>query len=164
MATQAIEQISDAPAPTKSRRGIFLLALGGILAGGAAGVFALGPVLTKRAAAKPAAVTKDASKTETPVHYEFANLVLNPAGTGGTRFLMLTATFQVKDDATKQLFTDRDSEVRDRILGVLGKRTVDDLAEMSHREVIKQELIDSVGAMFPKGAIVKLSFPQFVIQ
>lgn len=127
-------------------------------------MFALGPVLTKRAAAKPAVATKDAGKVEIPISYELANLVLNPAGTGGTRFLMVTTSFQIKDQATKDLFTNHDSQVRDRILSLLGKKTVDELADMDHREAIKRELMDSIGVMFPKGSIVNLFFPQFVIQ
>lgn len=164
MATQAIEQVDEAPPQNKGKRVILLLALGGILAGGAAGALALGPVIAKRIAARPAPAKTDAAKVDLAVTYDMANLVLNPAGTGGTRFLMVTATFQLKDDNTKDLFKARDSEVRDRILSVLGEKTIDDLSAMDQREGIKKEIVDSVGAMFPKGTILNLFLPQFVIQ
>ncbi|HTR79917.1 MAG TPA: flagellar basal body-associated FliL family protein [Gemmatimonadaceae bacterium] len=169
MATQAIEQVGEtteaAPAPEaakKGGRGVLLLALAGVVAGGAAGVFALGPMLTKRVAHKAPAT--HAAATAVPVVHEIANLVLNPSGTGGTRFLMVTATFQVKDADANQLLVDHEAEVRDRILSLLGKKTVDQLADIEQRDEIKREVMDSVATMFPKGSLVNLYFPQFVIQ
>ena len=166
MATEAIEQVpetadTEAAPPAKSKRGVLILAVAGIVAGAAAGLFALGPQLAKRRTAP--APAKPAESSNYVVH-AVDNLVLNPAGSNGTRFLMVNATFQLKDGGTEQVMKDHEAEVRDHILALLGKKTVDELTDMSQREGLKQEVIDAVAPLFPKGAIRHVFFPQFVIQ
>lgn len=166
MATQAIEQApaenAEGAAAPKGKRTVLLLAVAGILAGGAAGFLGVGPVLAKRRAAAPAAVKHE--EPAASVLHAIDNLVLNPAGSNGTRFLMVTATFEVKDGGVEQLMKDHEAEVRDRILALLGKKTIDDLTDISQRETIKKEVEDAVAPLLPKGAIRKVFFPQFVTQ
>lgn len=167
MATQAIEQASEtdaAAAPAKGGRSVLILAVAGLAAGSAAGLFGIGPVLAKRRAETPAAPAKPAEVASTAVPHEVANLVLNPAGSNGTRFLMVTATFQLKDAAAEALMKEHEAEVRDAILALLGKKTVDDLTDISQREQIKTDVLAAVAPLFPKGSVLKVFFPQFVIQ
>jgi flagellar protein FliL len=170
MATQAIEQTpapvagaGEAVAPTKGKRTVLILAVAGIAAGAAAGLFVAGPMLAKRRAA-PHAEKASADTPSTSVVHAIENLVLNPAGSGGTRFLMVTATFELKDGGAEQQMKDREAEVRDHVLALLGKKTVDELTDISLRDGIKKEVLDAVTPLFPKGAVLKVFFPQFVIQ
>lgn len=96
--------------------------------------------------------------------YLMENLVLNPAGTGGTRFLMVSVAFGVKDAAASDAMKARDFEVRDALLGVLGTKTVAQLANIAVRDSLKTELRQQVGGLFPKGTVQRVYFPQFVIQ
>ena len=85
------------------------------------------------------------------------NIVLNPAGTNGQRFLMVTAAFQVKDAETDALMKEHEAEIRDHMLALLGKKTVEDLTDPLQREPIKKEVLEAVSPMFPKGAILQSS-------
>jgi flagellar FliL protein len=165
MATQAIEQVAEnaeqAPA-SKGKKGVLILAVAGIAAGAAAGLFGVGPMLAKRRS--PAPAHKAAEVPSSAVVHPIENLVLNPAGSGGTRFLMVTATFELKDASVEEQMKDHEAEVRDRILSLLGKKTVDQLTDIAERDAIKKEVMDAVSPMFPKGAVLKVFFPQFVIQ
>jgi flagellar protein FliL len=166
MATEAIEQApaadeAAAPTPASGKRNVLLLALAGVIAGAAVGLFGVGPVLAKRKTSHPA------PKVEEPrsaVQHSLENLVLNPAGSGGTRFLMVTAAFELKDAAGEQLMKDHEAEIRDRILALLGQKTVEELTEPSQRDLIKKQVLDAVTPVFPKGVVLKVFFPQFVIQ
>lgn len=169
MATQAIEQVpategaaDAAPAPGGGKRMVLIMAVAGLAAGAAAGLFGVGPILAKRRAAAPPKHTVEAP-TAAVVH-AIENLVLNPAGSGGTRFLMVTATFELKDAAAEEVMKEREAEVRDRILGLLGKKTIDELTDITKRDEIKQEVLAAVSPVFPKGGVLKVFFPQFVIQ
>jgi flagellar FliL protein len=166
MATQAIEQVPTAApeaTPAKKGRGVLILAVAGLTAGAAAGLFGIGPILAKRKAASHEA-PKAVEAMNSAVTHAIDNIVLNPAGSGGTRFLMVSATFELKDGSTEQLMKDHEPEIRDRILSLLGKKTVEDLTEPMLRDVIKKEVLDAVAPLFPKGAVRKVFFPQFVIQ
>jgi flagellar basal body-associated protein FliL len=175
MATQAIDQapIAEGEAATAAPAGkgkIMMFAAIGLLAGFATGLFGVGPILAKSKAATPAAEKKaekgggEGGEGSGATVHAVDNLVLNPAGSNGTRFLMVTASFQLKDAAGEQLMKDHEAEVRDVILGLLGKKTIDELTDIAKRDAIKKELLDAVAPVFPKGTVVKVFFPQFVVQ
>ena len=168
MATQAIEQAPEtaadaASAPAKGR-GVMMLAVAGLLAGAAAGLFGLGPVLAKKKAMTPPPPPKAEAEGASSATHEISNLVLNPANSGGTRFLMVTAAFELRDGKADQMMKDREAEVRDHILALLGKKTVEDLTDINARDLVKKEVLDTIAPLFPKGAVIRVFFPQFVIQ
>jgi flagellar FliL protein len=100
-----------------------------------------------------------------PPLYTIADLVLNPAGSGGTRFLMLSVAFDMKDSASVELIKLRDAEIKDAVLALVGAKTVEQLAEVSSREPMKLEINELVSKIIKKKKLIKrVSFPQFVIQ
>ena len=100
---------------------------------------------------------------EKPVH-TIDNLVLNPAESGGTRFLLLSVSFETKNAAILEQMKARDAELRDAVLVTLGGKTVDQLADMTQREALKVDLTKAAAKLFKKGAVKRIYFPQFVIQ
>ena len=188
--SEEVEAPAEAEAPPKKGpKGAVLVGalVGTLLLGSAAGVFAIGPMIVKKsgydvvpgahgsAAGDSAAVGEDgaAGGEDGGKEGEVAgsalhlvdNLVLNPAGSGGARFLMLAAAVEFADSKLVDEMKTRDAEARDVILRVMGARTVDELSDMSIRERLKQELADSLGALFKKKKqIRRIYFPQFVIQ
>jgi len=99
-----------------------------------------------------------------PPLYTISDLVLNPAGSGGTRFLMLSVAFDVKDSAAVETLKQRDAEIKDAVLALVGAKTVEQLSEVSSREPLKVEIKDLVQTIAKKKFIKRVSFPQFVIQ
>ena len=100
-----------------------------------------------------------------PSVYTVADMVLNPAGSGGQRFVMLTVAMEAKDSATVALLQGRDPEIRDAILALVGGKTVEELAEVASREPLKAEIMATVAKITKKKKGVKrVSFPQCVIQ
>ena len=159
---EASDAAAEAPKPRARIGALPILIVVGLIAGGGLGTFATGPMLARRLAA-PAATPKKADDSAHPLH-SIDNLVLNPAGTGGTRFLMVNATLELRDAAAEQLVKDREAEVRDRLIDVLGKKTVEELSDIGRRDAIKRQVLNVIAPMFPRGAVIKVFFPQFVIQ
>jgi flagellar basal body-associated protein FliL len=91
------------------------------------------------------------------------NLVVNPAGTHGRRFLLTTLALEVSSTGAVEALIERDAEVRDALSGVLGAKTVTELSDTAARaalkEALKQVVEDSVGVR-----VFELYVPQFVIQ
>ncbi len=100
---------------------------------------------------------------EATVHV-LENLVLNPAGSGGSRFLLLTVAIEAGTAAVAADMTTRDAELRDIILTSLGLKTVDQLTDMAVRDSIKTEVQTAIAARFGKKSVKRLYFPQFVVQ
>jgi flagellar FliL protein len=183
---EATEEIADAPsaegadaAPRKKSLPLLAVIAVGLIVGGGAGLFVAGPLIAKKLTSRSAATVADSTthgegakegkdgkdgKEATKTMHIVDNLVLNPAQSGGTRFLMVTATFELKDGAAEEAMKSRDAEVRDALLALLGRKTVEQLTDISVRDQIKSEVIASVAPLFPKGSVKRVYFPQFVIQ
>ena len=107
---------------------------------------------------------KEGETAAKPV-YTIDNLVLNPAQSGGTRFLLFTIAFEAKDQAIVDELKARDAELRDVVLNTLGAKPVEVLSEMTMRDSLKAELQVATSKLFKKKkAIRRVYFPQFVIQ
>ena len=154
----------------------------GLLVGAGIGAFVAGPAIAARLHGAPAATagehaakaevakgghdSKDGKegKENAKVLRVVDNLILNPAGTDGSRYLMLTAAFELKDAAADELLKARDAELRDLIISRLGLKSVEELTDMTKREGIKSEMLAIITPLFPPGTVKKVYFPQFVIQ
>lgn len=161
----------------------------GLAAGGGGGVFAAKALLggTTASAAAPAAgeAAPDSAGAEEAGHgkeaeaghgdekgshsapgavHTVSDMVLNPAQSGGSRFLMVSVAIGVGDEATAKEMEGRDAELRDAILTVLGGKTVNELADIARRDSLKMELKQTVGALVPGGKVSDVFFPQYVIQ
>lgn len=181
MATQETAAQS-APEPTKPKMPVLLgmVAVGAVV-GSAVGVAFLGPmVAAKSGKTLPVAAAHDSAGGEgehaapaegeeggegaTAAVHLLDNLVLNPAGSNGSRFLLLSVAIEANAAATVETFKSRDAELRDIVLTALGTKTVDELTDMSNREAFKADLTKSIDEHFGKKAVKRLYFPQFVVQ
>lgn len=165
-----------APAGMKARLPLIAMIAVGLAIGGGTGAALVGPMVAKSMGKAPdahaaegadsAAAGHDATPikgSESAVHL-MENLVLNPAGSGGSRFLLLSVAIETGSSAVQATMTTRDAELRDIILTSLGTKTVDQLTDIANREGIKKELNTAIAARFGKSAVKRLYFPQFVVQ
>jgi flagellar FliL protein len=149
--------------------------VGGLAVGATLGFTLLGPKLSHKAAtpavsAVAAAAKSDSKDTEVkkgdapPSIYQLDNLVMNPAGSGGAHFLLMSVALQVKDAGTLETLKGRDAELRDAILRLFSSKTIDQVTNISARDQFATELTGVLGKMFGAGTVTKIYFPQFVIQ
>jgi flagellar protein FliL len=174
---------------------VALAVLIGLVAGGATGAFVVGPALASgiaptadaaelrgaHAQSHSTAAGATSEDEEEPAEeepkgkekeggasaptYLLDNIVLNPANSGGTRFLLLSVSFELKSSAVSDEMKQRDAEVRDAVLKLLGGKTVEQLTDIGTREALKEELRLAVAKLFRKqNAVKRVYFPQFVIQ
>jgi len=90
-------------------------------------------------------------------------LILNPANSGGSRFLIATLVLDT-DGRTRAEIEGRDAEVRDLLLTTLASKTIDELSDISNRDVIRQDLRAALNAMLGYDGVHRIFLPQFVIQ
>ncbi len=92
------------------------------------------------------------------------DLILNPAETDGSRFLVLSLALEVKDADTHADIQARDPEVRDVILTLLSAKTVHELADVTARPALREELRTRLNGLLGEGSVIRLYLPRFVIQ
>jgi flagellar FliL protein len=167
MANEVDEKVEAEAPPKKKRLPLILAIVGAVVVGSAAGVFVAGPMLAGKPAGEAAKEAEAEAAAEDAVPkpvYQIDNLVLNPAGTEGTRFLMATVAVQVPDEAAMALLKERDLELRDAVLRVLGTKSVQELADVSRRDSLKVELFHVLAEQLPGKTVREIYLPQFVIQ
>lgn len=156
---------------------VIALALVGAVVGGGAGTFVLAPRLFARPAAETAAQgekAKDAEggegadakkgKAAPGKIFKLDNLVVNPAGSEGTRFLMTTVAFETRGDEADAKLREREIEIRDRVIAILESQTMDALTQPGARDTLKRKLGDAVAPFAGPKARLRVFLPQFVIQ
>jgi flagellar FliL protein len=137
--------------------------------------FVLVPRLQKKLALPPAAAlaemptietTKD-GKPKAPPTYEFSNVVVNLAGTMGTRYLK--ATIIVVGDPSgkvdlKKAFEDNRTKLMDTTLTVLSSLTLADLEEPGARNIIREKLVSAYNQVLNRRVAEQVYFSDFVVQ
>jgi len=147
-----------------------------LAAGGAAGALFVAPAITSARAGKHAGNQtvdddgkdgKDGDKADShtkPAVYKLENLIVNPAGSQGSRFLMTTVAFELPDEKMGTRFQDHEAQVRDLVMSTLERQTLDKLTRPGARDSLKQALVAAVAPVTGGSKRVRVYLPQFVIQ
>jgi len=171
MGTTAARQTPPAAAPeaaapteqaprTRPRWLLPAVIAGTALAGAATAKFVVVPHLGPRsAAAAPAA--SDAKPIKL---FHLDNLVVNPAGSQGTRFLMATVVLQSPDETTAALLAAHEVEARDRVTSMLAALPLDLLVSTLGRDSVKRLVVVALAPLVPQAAALRVYLPQYVIQ
>ncbi|MBV9772640.1 MAG: flagellar basal body-associated FliL family protein [Gemmatimonadetes bacterium] len=144
----------------------------GLLIGGPSGAVVGAPLLVKKVAGQAAAGAHGAphesgdeeAEGAEPAVYVLDDIVLNPAGTDGSRFLIARVAVTGKGETFAEKMKLRDSEIRDVVVRQLGAKGVPELADAARRDAIKKELLGTLQQRLPGSGIRAVLFPQFVIQ
>jgi flagellar FliL protein len=104
-------------------------------------------------------------KVAAGVNYEFTNVVVNLAGTMGTRYLktsfLVTA---VKGTDLKTLFEGSKPRLTDVTLNVLSALTLADLEEPGSKNIIREKLVNAYNQALGKKVADQVYFSDFVVQ
>lgn len=99
--------------------------------------------------------------------YEFSSVIVNLAGTMGTRYLK-TSFVVVGDPASavdvKQVFTENHPKLYDTTLNVLSSLTLADLEEAGAKNVIREKLVTAYNQALGKRIAEQVYFSDFVVQ
>jgi flagellar protein FliL len=171
-----------APAAPKSM-GPMLLVIAGLVGGGlggVAGAYLIAPRLaggttaqaatapatagTAPAAAPAAKPVKKGEKSEPARIYRIDNVIVNPAGSDGARFLMASIAYQIPDEASEQTLRAHEIQLRDDVVGALESMSMPRLTQPHARDTIKVQLLEIARRILGPQAQIDVFMPQFVIQ
>jgi flagellar FliL protein len=153
-----------------------MVLVGTLVLGGGAGWIVVGP---KLAGGAPAAEHEEGAEDEGGGHgkkkgghggaeestiYAIENLVVNPAGTQGTRFLIVTLAVETDGTAAMDRLKAAEAQVRDALQAVLGSKSVEQLSDIAQRDSVKAEMKTVLEKILKPGKVVGLYLPQYVLQ
>jgi flagellar FliL protein len=125
----------------------------------------------KAAAAAPAPAKggHGAKKGEAPVAsapntYEFSNVIVNLAGTMGTRYLKTTFLVTGSDQKLNDTFTGNKAKLVDITLNVLSSLTLAELEEAGAKNIIREKLVNAYNTALGHKVVEQIYFSDFVVQ
>jgi len=149
---------------------LLLGVLGGALVlGGATGSMVIAPKIISARSAKHATAPAHADeKKQSPeakgVIYQIENIIVNPAGTQGIHFLMITVAFEVPDPKSEAAMRENDVRIRDKVIETLESESMEMLTAPGARDTLKRDLAAAVKPFAGNARWMKVYLPQFVIQ
>jgi flagellar FliL protein len=96
--------------------------------------------------------------------YRFENVVVNLAGTMGTRYLKVAFLVTGDRDDVVSRFEAAGPQVGDVTLGVLSSLTLADLEEPGSKNIIRERLIGAYNQVLGGRVVNNLFFSEFVVQ
>ena len=102
--------------------------------------------------------------TEAKSIYVVKDVIVNPAGTNGTRFLLTTVGFEVNGVEREKELEKMEVQVRDVLNTILTSKGLEDLAGNEQREALRKEILQKVSTMLPAGSLTNVYFSKFIIQ
>jgi flagellar FliL protein len=164
------------PAPTKKFPILAAVVVGGAVLGGLVASFVIAPRVIARqnpqAAGTNGAVQSTAKKARAEGDsvlregrvVSLDNIIVNPAGSQGSRFLMTSVAFEVEGAEAEKALRAREVEVRDRVTSILEAQTMAALTSPGARDSLKRRIGDAVSPMLGPDVKLHVYLPQFVIQ
>jgi flagellar protein FliL len=96
--------------------------------------------------------------------YVVKDLIVNPAGTNGTRFLLTTVGFEVTTPEALKDIESKDMMVRDALNTILTSKDLASLVNVEGRELLRKEIQEKVGVFVHDGELSNVYFSKFIIQ
>ena len=188
-----VQKPEDAPNEKPAKKGfnkLFLFAgigVGVILIGVALALFVLQPMMsgsdggedtaqieqsgsrTDGHQAKPESKRKQAKsggrgEAAPALVYAIKDIVVNPAGTGGTRFLSVSFGFELDSPELSAVFEGRELAVRDALITILSSKTVVQLTDAKEKEIARYQIKKRLEQLLNTDEITGVYYTDFVLQ
>ena len=99
--------------------------------------------------------------------YRIDNVIVNPAGSLGQRFLMCSVAVELHDEKLVDILRQRDIEVRDVVISTLESNTLAQLTQPGARDSLRESLAHALHPLLGEEGEdehLRVFLPQFVIQ
>lgn len=145
-----------------------LVGVGAIVMGVVLAIFVLKPMLSDNPDGedKKPAVTKrkKGGSHQEPTFYAVKDIVVNPAGTGGTRFLSVSFAFQVDSPELANLLKRKETIVRDVLITILSAKTVAQLTDPKQKEITRYQIKRRISELMESEELMAVYYTDFVLQ
>lgn len=107
---------------------------------------------------------KRKDKGEVGKFYVIEDVIVNPAGTLGQRFVNITLGLECEKAALLKELGQRDVQIRDAIIGILVTKRIDQLDDLEDKKQLKKEILKKLNSIVTKGKIKNVYFSNFILQ
>jgi len=91
-------------------------------------------------------------------------IIVNIAGTNGTRYLKVTIGLELSDPKVSDEIEKRNPQIVDVLIRVFSSRDIAEVSEPRGRDGIRREIITRLNDLLVSGRLINIYFTEFVIQ
>ena len=113
---------------------------------------------------EPAKTEKPAAESAEPNLFVVNDIIINPAGTNGSRFLLVTIGIDVSTPEALLEITKKEVQVRDILNTVLTSKSLTELVDVAQREQLRVEINKKLVDVVSSGKVKNIYFSKFIIQ
>ncbi len=92
------------------------------------------------------------------------DLIVNPAGTGGLRYLLTSVGIEVTNEKAFAEIQSKEVIVNDILINVLSSKTLEELSDVTKRKDLRREIAKKVDEILTQGRVQNVYFSKFIIQ
>ena len=92
------------------------------------------------------------------------DIVINPAGTGGSRFLSVSFGFELDSPEAKAEFEAREPAIRDALITILSSKTVAQLTDVKQKEIMRYQIKKRIEKLLDSEELAGVYYTDFVLQ
>ncbi|HDL03494.1 MAG: hypothetical protein DRP46_01640 [Candidatus Zixiibacteriota bacterium] len=92
------------------------------------------------------------------------DIIVNPSGTGGTRFLSVSIGFEVGSKETVAQFEKREAVIKDALITILGSKTIEQLSDPKEKEITRYQIRKRVEQLMHAEDLEAVYFTDFILQ
>jgi len=92
------------------------------------------------------------------------DIVINPAGTGGSRFLSVSFAFEFDSPSEMEKFESREMAIRDALITIMSSKTVAQLTDSKQKEIARYQIKKRVAQLMKLEEIAGVYYTDFVLQ
>lgn len=113
--------------------------------------------------AEPEETSKEPYKATGEI-YEFQDIIVNPSGTMGRRYLVVSMSFEVSHKRVLEELNQQEPILRDALLTLLARKSLDYVADVSNLEAIREEIMVTANSYLADGSIIRIFFTGYILQ
>ena len=96
--------------------------------------------------------------------YMISDIVVNPAGTGGSRFLSVSFGFELESNYMMRQFEAKEPIIRDALITIMSSKTVAHLTDPKQKEIIRLLIKRKVSRIMKTDELAGVYYTDFVLQ
>jgi flagellar FliL protein len=96
--------------------------------------------------------------------YSIKDIVVNPASTGGTRFLSVSFAFELSSAALVGEFESKELAIRDALITILSAKTVAQLTDPKEKEIVRYQIRKRISDILKTDQLAQVYYTDFVLQ
>lgn len=96
--------------------------------------------------------------------FEINDIVVNPAGSGGRRYIVIELAMETSDAKLLEEATGKEIWVRDAIISLLTSKTAEELIEPTARQKLKKQILGIINGKMLEGKFDRIYFKKYILQ